>query len=198
MNVVDILVILNLVIFYALMIGRMLLLYRKGIKVWAIGDKSKKSLEKIIEISLAPVLLLWSVFVIIIALHIELPLIISNHLIDILWLKYIGTVFCYMGLIIFLCALISFGQAWRIGIDEKDSNELITTGIFRYSRNPIFVFMGLYFLGTTLIYPNIIFTALTILTIIGVHFQILNEEQFLLKRFGEEYIKYKKQTRRYL
>lgn len=198
MNIVDILAVLSLSIFYALMIGRILLLYKKGIKVWVIGNKSKKLLEKIIEISLVPVLILWGVFVIIIALHIELPLVISNHLINILWLKYIGIVFCYIGLIIFLSALISFGQAWRIGIDEKDSNELITTGIFRYSRNPIFVFMDLYFLGITLIYPNIIFTVLTILTIIGIHFQILNEEQFLLKRFGEEYIKYKKQTRRYL
>jgi protein-S-isoprenylcysteine O-methyltransferase Ste14 len=180
------------------MIGRILLLYKKGIKVWVIGDKSKKLLEKIIEISLVPVLILWGIFVIIIALHIKLPPIVSNHLINILWLKYIGIVFCYVGLIIFFSALVSFGQAWRIGIDEKNSNELITTGIFKYSRNPIFVFMNLYFLGITLIYPNIIFTVLTILTIIGIHFQILNEELFLLKRFGEEYIKYKKQTRRYL
>ncbi|MDR1619685.1 MAG: isoprenylcysteine carboxylmethyltransferase family protein [Clostridiales bacterium] len=198
MNTIDILAIISLVIFYTFMIGRILLLYKKGVKVWVIGDKSKKLLEKIIEISLVPVLIVWSAFVIIIALHIELPPIVSNYLINVLWLKYIGILFCYTGLIIFFFALVSFGRAWRIGIDEKNSNELITTGIFKYSRNPIFVFMGLYFSGITLIYPNIIFTVLTILTIAGIHVQILNEEQFLQKRFGEEYIKYKKQTRRYL
>jgi protein-S-isoprenylcysteine O-methyltransferase Ste14 len=198
MNIIDILAIVSLILFYTLMIGRMLLLYKKGVKVLVIGAKSKKLLEKIIEITLVPVLIFWGISVIIIALHIELPSIVSNYLINILWLKYIGIVFCYIGLIIFFSALVSFGHAWRIGIDEKNSNELITNGIFKYSRNPIFVFMDLYFLGITLIYPNIVFTVLTILTIMGIHFQILNEEQFLLKKFNEEYIKYKKQTRRYL
>jgi protein-S-isoprenylcysteine O-methyltransferase Ste14 len=95
-------------------------------------------------------------------------------------------------------ALISFGKSWRIGIDESNSNELITTRIFKYSRNPISLFMDLYFTGITLIYPNIVFIVVTIGAITGIHLQILREEKFLLNKFGEKYIQYKKQTRRYL
>ena len=199
MVIFDILVILSLAIFYILFLGRTVLLYKKGIKVWVIGTSTKKISEIILEKILLPSSLLISfIFTIITALHIKLPAMISNYLINIIWIKYIGILFCYIGLIIFLLALLSFGKSWRIGIDENNSNELITNGIFKYSRNPIFLFMDLYFTGIMLIYPNIIFILLAIGTIIGIHSQILREENFLLIKFGEKYIKYKNQTRRYI
>jgi len=199
MEIIDIFVIISLAIFYILFLGRTVLLYKKGIKVWVIGTSTKKISEIILEKILLPsVLLISFIFTIITALHIKLPAIITNYLINIIWIKYIGIMFCYIGLIIFLLALISFGKSWRIGIDENNSNELITNGMFKYSRNPIFLFMDLYFTGIMLIYPNIVFILLAIGTIIGIHSQILREEEFLLNKFGERYIKYKNKTRRYI
>jgi protein-S-isoprenylcysteine O-methyltransferase Ste14 len=198
MEMINILVLISLFLFYVLFIGRAMILYKHGIKVWVIGTSSKKTLEIILENILMPVLVLWSIFVVLSALNILMPNIISKLLIDIFWLKYIGILFCYIGLMIFLMALISFGKSWRIGIDEKNSNDLITTGIFKFSRNPIFLFMDLYFTGIMLIYPNIVFFVVTICVITGIHLQIIREEIFLLNKFGEEYIKYKKRTRRYI
>lgn len=195
---INILVLISLLLFYLLFIGRTIILYKRGVKVWVIGTSSKKVFEIILENILMPVLILWSIFVVLTALHIPMPDIISKLLLNIFWLEYAGILFCYLGLIIFLMALISFGQSWRIGIDEQNSHELITTGIFKYSRNPIFLFMDLYFTGIMLIYPNIVFIVITICVIIGIHLQILREEKFLLHKFGEEYSKYKTQTRRYL
>ncbi|MDR0389533.1 MAG: isoprenylcysteine carboxylmethyltransferase family protein [Spirochaetaceae bacterium] len=142
-----------MVIFYILFLGRTLLLYKRGIKVWVIGTSTR---------------------------------------------KIMGIVLCYIGLIIFFLALISFGKSWRIGIDENNSNDLITDGMFKYSRNPVFLFMDIYFIGIMLIYPNIVFTLLAIGTIIGIHLQIIREEDFLLKKFGDKYIEYKNKTRRYI
>jgi protein-S-isoprenylcysteine O-methyltransferase Ste14 len=136
-----------------LFLGRTLLLYKRGIKVWVIGTSTR---------------------------------------------KIMGIVLCYIGLIIFFLALISFGKSWRIGIDENNSNDLITDGMFKYSRNPVFLFMDIYFIGIMLIYPNIVFTLLAIGTIIGIHLQIIREEDFLLKKFGDKYIEYKNKTRRYI
>jgi protein-S-isoprenylcysteine O-methyltransferase Ste14 len=199
MALIDILVIISLAIFYILFLGRTLLLYKKGIKVWVIGTSTKKPFEIILEKILLPAALLISfVFIIITALHIKLPILFSAYLINITWTKYIGIIFCYLGLIIFLLALISFGKSWRIGIDENNSNELITSGIFKYSRNPIFLFMDTYFIGIMLIYPNIVFTLLAIGTVIGIHLQIIREEKFLLNKFGEKYSEYKNKTRRYI
>jgi protein-S-isoprenylcysteine O-methyltransferase Ste14 len=147
---------------------------------------------------LVPFLIFWSILVAIAALHMDLPRIMTRFLIHISWLKYTGILFCYAGLVIFLLALLSFGNSWRIGIDEETSNKLITGGIFKYSRNPIFVFMDIYFLGIALIYPTIVFVPLAILTIASVHLQIVREEKFLLHKFGEKYVDYKKRTRRYV
>jgi protein-S-isoprenylcysteine O-methyltransferase Ste14 len=199
MDIIDVFAVISLVVFYILFLGRTILLYKKGIKVWVIGTSTKKISEIILEKILLPLALLISfIFIIVTALHINLPAIISNYLINITWIKYIGILFCYIGLIIFLLALISFGKSWRIGIDENNSNELITNGIFKYSRNPIFLFMDLYFIGIMLIYPNIIFILLATGTIIGIHLQIIREEKFLLNKFGEKYIEYKNKTRRYI
>jgi protein-S-isoprenylcysteine O-methyltransferase Ste14 len=198
MNIIDVFVIISLTMFYVLFTGRTILLYNRGIKVYVIGKSTKKSFEKILENILFPVLLLWSIYIIITALHISVPTIISRYLINIIWVKYIGIMFCCIGLIIFLLALISFGNAWRIGIDENNSNELVTSGIFKYSRNPIFLFMDLYFIGIMLIYQNIVFTIVAICTVIGLHLQIAREEKFLQNKFGERYREYKKETRRYI
>jgi protein-S-isoprenylcysteine O-methyltransferase Ste14 len=198
MEMIHILVLISHFLFYVLFIGRTIILCRRGIKVWVVGTSSKKVFEKILENILMPVLILWSIFVVLTALNVAMPNIISKIIINIFWLKYVGMLFCYIGLIIFLTALISFGKSWRIGIDEKNSDDLITTGIFKYSRNPIFLFMDLYFMGIMLIYPNIVFIVVTICVIIGIHLQIIREEKFLLNKFGKEYMKYKTQTRRYL
>jgi protein-S-isoprenylcysteine O-methyltransferase Ste14 len=199
MDIIDIFVLMSLAIFYILFLGRTLLLYKKGIKVWVIGTSAKKISEIILEKILLPLALLISfIFTIITALRVKLPAMISDYLINAAWMKYIGIMFCYIGLVIFLLALISFGKSWRIGIDENNSNVLITNGIFKYSRNPIFLFMDIYFIGIMLIYPNIIFTLLAIGTIIGIHLQIIREEKFLLKKFGDKYIEYKNKTRRYI
>ena len=195
---IDILVIISLFVFYVLFIGRTIILYRNGIKVWVIGKSSKTFFEILLENILFPALILWSVFVVMTALNVPMPHAISKILIDAFGLKYIGLLLCYLGLNIFLFALISFGKSWRIGIDEKNSNELITSGIFKYSRNPIFLFMNLYFVGIMLIYPNMVCSVFAICAIIGIHLQILREEKFLSEKFGEQYVQYKNQTRRYL
>jgi protein-S-isoprenylcysteine O-methyltransferase Ste14 len=171
------------------------LLYKKGIKVWVIGASAKNLFETVLENILFPALLLWSILIVLTALHIS---IFDTITANVLWLKYFGTILCYGGLMIFLRALASFGQAWRIGLDENNSNELITTGLFKHSRNPIFLFMDLYFSGILLIYPNIPFAVITICTITGIHFQILREEKFLAKKFGTKYKEYQKTTRRYI
>ncbi|MDR0572792.1 MAG: isoprenylcysteine carboxylmethyltransferase family protein [Tannerella sp.] len=198
MNIIDVFVIISIIIFYMLFIGRTIILYKNGVKVWVIGTSTKKLPELILENILFPALLFWTIFVILITLHVNLPPIISRYFINIVWLKYIGIALCFVGLIIFLLALISFGKAWRIGIDEKNTNELITTGMFKYSRNPIFLFMDMYFMGIMLIYPNIVFIIIAICTVTGIHLQILREEKFLENKFGEKYIEYKRQTRRYI
>ena len=78
-------------------------------------------------------------------------------------------------------------------------NALITTGPYRISRNPlylggnVFIFLGaVLFLGSP---SGIVLTALNILL---VDFMIRREEKQLEREFGEEWVRYKNQVRRWL
>lgn len=193
----SILILMSIILFYVLFLGRTIMLYRQKIKVWTIGTSTKNVLETVLENILPPFLLIWGVLIILSATNVHINNIVSNSMFSIDWIKATGIILCYSSLLIFLWALISFGKSWRIGIDEKNSNDLITTGAFRYSRNPIFLFMDMYFTGIMLVYPTIIIILLTICSIIGIHFQILREEKFLSKKFDSIYLDYKRQTRRY-
>ncbi|HEX7869361.1 MAG TPA: isoprenylcysteine carboxylmethyltransferase family protein, partial [Chryseobacterium sp.] len=51
--------------------------------------------------------------------------------------KYIGIALLILSLIWILIAQFQMKNSWRIGIDEEIKTELITTGLFKYSRNPI-------------------------------------------------------------
>ncbi|MBZ9570976.1 isoprenylcysteine carboxylmethyltransferase family protein [Methanobrevibacter sp. TMH8] len=192
----NILVIVSLLIFYTLFIGRTLLLSNTGIKVIVLGKDSNK-LTSLLEKLTFPFLILWTILILLISLNVQIPIIFDTILKN-SYLEYIGIILCYIGLVIFLIALISFGNSWRVGIDSDNQGKLVKNGIFKYSRNPIFLFMDMYFIGITLIYPTTLFIIMTLIFIIGVHKQILNEEKHLLAIYKEDYKNYKKETRRYL
>src|SRR2546430_5013518 len=71
--------------------------------------------------------------------------------------RIVGVVLIGIGLIIMFWAFISFGDSWRIGIDSETPGRLIMNGIFAVSRNPIYIFLNLWFIGTFLINGGLFF-----------------------------------------
>lgn len=111
---------------------------------------------------------------------------------------WVGVIFCFFGLSLFLYSLISFGKSFRVGIDEDDPGELITSGAFAISRNPIYTAFALVLLGQFLIYPNWILLLYLIIGFWLLNRQVRLEELSLKKIYGEEYELYCKKVRRYL
>ena len=111
--------------------------------------------------------------------------------------RALGAVLIGGGLFLFALALIAFGKSWRIGIDRRTPSALVTGGIFRFSRNPIFLFLDLYVVGTFFINGTAVFLIAAILSALFLHFQILREERFLLEHYGDAYRKYYARTPRY-
>ena len=89
-------------------------------------------------------------------------------------------------------------DSWRAGIPEKDKTELVTTGIYRYSRNPAFLGFDFMYIGVLLMYSNPLTAVFSLFAIITLHLQILQEEQYLTDMFGITYQKYMEQVHRYL
>jgi protein-S-isoprenylcysteine O-methyltransferase Ste14 len=117
-------------------------------------------------------------------------------LLDNLTVKYIG-----LGLLTFALAWTIIAQghmknSWRIGIDTETKTELVTTGLFGLSRNPIFFGMILSLLGLFLTTPNALTGLFLVLGYILIQIQIRLEEEFLTKEHGQKYEAYKQKVRR--
>eukprot|EP01084_Bolivina_argentea_P304166 525241_1 len=73
---------------------------------------------------------------------------------------------------------------------------LITNGIFRYSRNPMYLGSIMFFIGGAVLRPML--APLGCLCIIHAHYMTKREEKILKERFGEEYDAYQQRVPRYL
>jgi len=90
------------------------------------------------------------------------------------------------------------GNSWRIGIDAATKTQLVQHGVFRLSRNPIFLSMRVTLLGFFLILPNAVTFATLLLGDALMQIQVRLEEEYLRQTHGEEYQKYCQRTRRWL
>ncbi len=120
------------------------------------------------------------------------------HFLDIKILKYVGIFLMILSLIWVVIAQIHMKNSWRIGIDEESRTELITSGLFKFSRNPIFLGMIVSLIGFFMSLPTMISLLFLILGIVLIQIQIRLEEVFLLKQHGENYVDYKNRVRRLL
>lgn len=59
----------------------------------------------------------------------------------------LGIAVAALGIVLALAAQLSLGASWRIGIDEAERTDLVTTGAFRVLRNPIFAAVIVTFLA---------------------------------------------------
>ena len=110
----------------------------------------------------------------------------------------VGLILIHLSLLWISVAQYQMSNSWRIGIDENNKTELITKGLFSYSRNPIFLGMIISVTGIFFILPNAITFFLMLSTYIVIQIQIRLEEKFLEKQHGQEYLSYKQTTKRLL
>lgn len=104
-------------------------------------------------------------------------------------------------IISFLCTSIAqyqMSSSWRIGIDYNETTELISNGLFKYSRNPIFLGVLISYLGTFLIIPNILSFSILIVTFVTIQMQVRLEEEYLEAVQGQGYLDYKSKVLRWL
>jgi len=201
MSIFDIFQLVTLVAFLIVFIGRSIFLYtRHGVNPLVLGV-GKTGLRRIVELAFFVGLFLWIIEIICNALHWDWHVFGNSSsviIFDIIQIKILGVALIVSGFLMFVLALISFGRSWRVGIDEQSPGDLVTHGVFRISRNHIFVFIDLYFAGTFFIYSSTFFLVAAIIVLFGLHYQILQEESFLKENYGKSYLQYMERTARYL
>lgn len=189
-----------LTVFLTVFIGRSVYLRSvQKINPFALGV-GKKGLRRFVEIGFLFGFVAWLLEVIASPLQSDwrvFPGLLQWQVVDSKLLRVTGAVMVVAGIAVFVSSLISFGTSWRVGIDQRAPGRLVTTGIFALSRNPIFVCLALYAFGTFLLNGTLGFLIFAVVLAIGVHYQILQEENFLRRAYGTAYQRYCDRTARY-
>ena len=106
-------------------------------------------------------------------------------------LRIAGAAIALASLVLVMLARIQLGRAFSI---RAKATRLVTTGLYARLRNPIYVFGCFFFLGIAMFIP---FWPLLLALIIVIPMQIVRarrEAAVLEASFGEEYLRYRRQT----
>ncbi|MFH1851538.1 MAG: isoprenylcysteine carboxylmethyltransferase family protein [Candidatus Neomarinimicrobiota bacterium] len=111
--------------------------------------------------------------------------------------KWITVIGLFIGLTFTVISLINLGKSTCLGI-PGDTTAFKTNGLYRISRNPMYLGFNLLTLSAVLYLKNFPVLIFGIYSIVIYHRIILGEEKFLENRFAEQYIKYRQRVRRYI
>jgi protein-S-isoprenylcysteine O-methyltransferase Ste14 len=88
--------------------------------------------------------------------------------------------------------------SWRIGIAPRERTELVTGGLFRFCRNPIYLGLQLALAAFCCLLPGFPSLGLLALGAVLLHVQARLEEDYLLERHGRAYAEYCARVGRFL
>lgn len=112
------------------------------------------------------------------------------------FINYIGLTLLFISLLWIIIAQGHMKNSWRIGIDKDTKTDLVTSGLFSVSRNPIFFGMILSLIGLFLTTPNALTILFLVLGYVLIQIQIRLEEEYLTKQHGQLYLNYQQKVRR--
>ena len=106
-----------------------------------------------------------------------------------IWL-YSGLIICLFGMIFTIVAILNFATS------PKD--KVITTGLYRFTRNPTYIGMILMQIGLGIACTSWLYLLLTVALMILFNANLSAEERYCLYRFGDDYRKYKNRTPKWI
>jgi len=112
-------------------------------------------------------------------------------------LEYISAVLFLLGIAFVIPAFWYLRSDSRFGISDN-AGALRTTGIYRFSRNPMYLGFYLVTLASLVSVPHLMNIGCGLVGAYVHHRIVLAEERFLLKKYGPAYDAYTKRVRRYI
>ena len=104
-----------------------------------------------------------------------------------------------LGLMLIVASIISLRRHETTVLPDKAATALVTTGPYRFFRNPIYLGDVMMLFGLAELTKNIWFViAAALFAVLVTPLQILPEERHLEARFGDAYLDYKKRARRWI
>lgn len=114
------------------------------------------------------------------------------------WAVWLGWPLVVAGILGFVLALRALGRAGTSVNPYKASSAVAAAGVYRFTRNPIYLADTLIYTGTALVcgalWPLLLLPLALVVVQQGV---IAREEVYLERKFGEDYLNYKARVRRW-
>ena len=108
-----------------------------------------------------------------------------------------GIVCLAVGLWLFARSHVDLGTNWSITLEVREKHQLVTHGIYRTLRHPMYSALLLYSLGQALVVPNwIAGPSYAVAMSLLVALRLGPEERMMLEEFGKDYEAYRARTKR--
>ena len=112
---------------------------------------------------------------------------------------WVGILLILVSMTIGLLALLAFQRAGTSPHLHKPTTAIVTDGIYQLSRNPMYVSLSVFYLGLACWINSLWILLLIVPVLMVVEWGIIKrEEQYLEQKFGDEYLRYKSQVRRWI
>lgn len=116
---------------------------------------------------------------------------------DEVWIYYLGLAFVLIGIVLRFIIIRSLGKYFTVDVTIREDHQIKKEGFYRYLRHPSYAFSLLTSLGLGLYLNNwlSLFLAFAI-PFVAFSYRINVEEKALIEQFGEEYLEYKRKTKK--
>lgn len=115
------------------------------------------------------------------------------------WLSYVGFGLCVLGFAVALWCAVLYRKAKTSILPHTADNNMIETGPFGRSRNPIYLSMLIVFIGICFVLDAPAALLFAVPTWLALRFYVIaREEAYLTRRFGTEYTSYQSRVRRWI
>ncbi|MEC4726444.1 isoprenylcysteine carboxylmethyltransferase family protein [Shewanella sp. D64] len=114
-------------------------------------------------------------------------------------ITYLGLALLMVGVTLLLYLLYQFKTAKTAVEPWQPTSSIIKTGVYAYSRNPIYLAFCTVPVGLGLYFSDVWLISSVLPSCIGVYYVAIKpEEAYLTRKFGDEYLRYQEKVRRWI
>ncbi|SRR5260370_986437 len=108
-----------------------------------------------------------------------------------------GTLCLALGLWLFHRSHADLGTNWSITLAVREKHQLVTHGVYRWLRHPMYLALLIYSLGQALVLPNwLAGPSYGVAMVLLIALRLRPEERMMLEQFGKDYQAYTATTKR--
>lgn len=112
--------------------------------------------------------------------------------------QIIGIIFALIAIPMGISVFLSIGKNITDTVETRKNHQLVTSGIYRFIRHPLYTTGFFLFVGLGLLSSNLLILFLSLVVLITLRARTFTEEQKLIEEFGEQYTSYMATTGKFI